>query len=262
MTIKQKEVDKDLKETMIGHPSEILEECPNENKAQAAKYDQRDNVIKFTYDEVQMTESTRMLDKRNDEVSARHREEASSREGDKLTGRCIDKQQVEESLDEKMCPEPQREVDHVKKVGEAVQGIEAMIRNQELICNKISVAHDSPNSCKKMIITDDRAIVPKVISGQIKVGDEPEKENKLVMSHRRNKELFKQFLEMDSAVASYETMYDVEIVEEVLHCSNPLPPENNSEDKVTPLPMTAMQGKKMLEGALLWCDSRTKWKLM
>ncbi|CAG8635181.1 1590_t:CDS:1, partial [Acaulospora morrowiae] len=52
---------------------------------------------------------------------------------------------------------------------------------------------------------------------------------------------------MDSAVASYETMFDVKIVEEVLHRSNPLPSENNSEDEITLLLMTAMQEKEMLE---------------
>jgi hypothetical protein len=65
-----------------------------------------------------------------------------------------------------------------------------------------------------------------------------------------------QFLEMDSAVASHETMSDVEIVEEVLRRFNPLPPEIDSEDEITPLPMTAMQGKEMLEGALLWCEQQ------
>jgi hypothetical protein len=61
---------------------------------------------------------------------------------------------------------------------------------------------------------------------------------------------------MDSAVASHETMSDVEIVEEVLRRFNPLPPEIDSEDEITPLPMTAMQGKEMLEGALLWCEQQ------
>ncbi|CAG8440801.1 16008_t:CDS:10, partial [Acaulospora morrowiae] len=61
----------------------------------------------------------------------------------------------------------------------------------------------------------------------------------------------KQFLEMDSIIASYEIMSDMEIVKEVLHCSNPLPLENNSEDEVILLPKTVLQGKEMLEGALL-----------
>ncbi|CAG8708944.1 4159_t:CDS:2, partial [Acaulospora morrowiae] len=65
-----------------------------------------------------------------------------------------------------------------------------------------------------------------------------------------------QFLEMDSAIASHEIMSDMEIVEEVLCRSNPLPPENNSEDEVAPLPMTAMQGKKCLKA--LFCGSTTK----
>ncbi|CAG8703693.1 6023_t:CDS:2, partial [Acaulospora morrowiae] len=101
-----------------------------------------------------------------------HQEKATNRPKDVLTN-----DKVEESLDEKICSELQREVDHVEKVDKAVQEIDAIIRNQELICNEISVAYDSPNLCEKMTITDNRAIVPKVISGQIEVGNEPEKGN-------------------------------------------------------------------------------------
>ncbi|CAG8704380.1 17212_t:CDS:1, partial [Acaulospora morrowiae] len=68
MTTEQEKINEDLEETMISHSSEILEECLNENKAQAAKDNQKNNVIKSTYDGVQMTESTGMLNKRNDEA--------------------------------------------------------------------------------------------------------------------------------------------------------------------------------------------------
>ncbi|CAG8750601.1 9047_t:CDS:1, partial [Acaulospora morrowiae] len=56
-----------------------------------------------------------------------------------------------------------------------------------------------------------------------------------------------QFLEMDSAIASYKIMSDVKIVKEVLCRSNPLPPENNSKDEIALLPITIMQGKEILE---------------
>ncbi|CAG8689240.1 4592_t:CDS:2, partial [Acaulospora morrowiae] len=54
-----------------------------------------------------------------------------------------------------------------------------------------------------------------------------------------------QFLEMDSAIASHEIMSDMEIVEEVLCRSNPLPPENNSEDEQDEVEINAEFLKKL-----------------
>ncbi|CAG8646753.1 3708_t:CDS:1, partial [Acaulospora morrowiae] len=73
-------MNEDFKETTISHPSEILEECSNKNRVQVAEDDQRDNIMKSTYDRVQMTESTRMLDKKNNKA----RELASKPEDDEL----------------------------------------------------------------------------------------------------------------------------------------------------------------------------------
>ncbi|CAG8646572.1 8881_t:CDS:2 [Acaulospora morrowiae] len=146
MTIKQEKVDEDLEEMTIGHPSEILKEHPDENKAQVVKDDQRNNVMKSSYNRAQVIKSIGMLDKRNDKA----KELASKPENNGLV-RDIKKEHYQE---------------------------------------KILVASDSPNSCEKMTITDDRAIVPKVISNQIEVEDESKKGNKLVMSHEQNKELF------------------------------------------------------------------------
>ncbi|CAG8635160.1 1589_t:CDS:2 [Acaulospora morrowiae] len=183
MTTKQEEVNEDLKEMTISHLSEILEEHPNKNKAQVAEDDQRNDVMKSTYDRAQITESIRMLDKRNDEA----RELTSKLEDDGLV-QDIGKKHYQEKetnqlKDVSTNDKSQREVNHVEKINEAIQEIDAMIRNQELIHNEILVIHDSPNSCEKMIITNDKAIVPKIISGQIKVENKTEKENKSVISY-------------------------------------------------------------------------------
>ncbi|CAG8650511.1 9578_t:CDS:2, partial [Acaulospora morrowiae] len=99
-TTEQEEVDEDLEEMTISHPTED---------------DQRDDVMKFTYNGVQITKSTGILDKKNDEVrelasklkddglvqdvgKEHHQEKVTDRPEDILTN-----DKAEGSLDEKMC---------------------------------------------------------------------------------------------------------------------------------------------------------------
>ncbi|CAG8603221.1 14063_t:CDS:2 [Acaulospora morrowiae] len=96
---------------------------------------------------------------------------------------------VEGSLNKKMCPELQREVDHVEKVGEAVRGINATIGNRELTHDKVSVARDCPKPWVNARTTMPR--VNEMSSHGTEVEDEPEKdEKKAVMSHEQDQERF------------------------------------------------------------------------
>ncbi|CAG8622701.1 1666_t:CDS:2, partial [Acaulospora morrowiae] len=110
-----------------------------------------------------------------------HQEKARNRPEDVPTN-----DQTEGNLDEKMYPEPQREIDHVERVGEAVQRIHAMIRNQELICNEVLVTHD----CTKLWEETFRTMIPGInekIGHRIEAGDKPEKrERKLIISQEQH----------------------------------------------------------------------------
>ncbi|CAG8440408.1 2819_t:CDS:2, partial [Acaulospora morrowiae] len=112
----------------------IVRENTNGDEVQIAKRDWEDDDVKETakptYDEALMNEYPEMTTTGNDdtrEVVSKPEEDGGLAEG---------------SLDEKMCPEPQREVNHVKRVGKAVQRINVTIRNQELTHDEVSVARD------------------------------------------------------------------------------------------------------------------------
>ncbi|CAG8733743.1 6486_t:CDS:2, partial [Acaulospora morrowiae] len=93
---------------------------------------------------------------------------------------------AEGSLDEKICPESQ-EVNHVERVGEAVQGINATIRNRELTRDEVSVAHDCLKPWEETFVTNARTTMPGVnekSSHRTEAEDEPEKEEKKSITSR------------------------------------------------------------------------------
>ncbi|CAG8671980.1 11977_t:CDS:2, partial [Acaulospora morrowiae] len=154
---------------------------------------------KLTWDQAPKNENTGVPNNRNDDMrkmmskpeednglaqdteKVHHQEKARNRPEDVPTN-----DQAEGNLDEKMYPKPQREVDHVERVGEAVQRIDAMIRNQELTCDEVSVAHD----CTKLWEETFRTMMPGInekIGHRTEAGDEPEKrERKLIMSQEQH----------------------------------------------------------------------------